>query len=65
MLPSTGFDDRLTPPYTGGSVEIDEAPRAVATGLLQQQVTIEYDASRAHTDQFREAIKDAGFEVEN
>ena len=33
--------------------------------LEQQQVTIEYDASKAHTDQFREAIKDAGFEVEN
>ncbi|ODT80511.1 MAG: heavy metal transporter [Nitrosomonadales bacterium SCN 54-20] len=33
--------------------------------LEQQQVTIEYDASKAHTDQFRAAIKDAGFEVEN
>lgn len=33
--------------------------------LEQQQVTIEYDASKAHTDQFRKAIKDAGFEVEN
>jgi copper chaperone len=33
--------------------------------LEQQQVTIEYDASKSHTDQFREAIKDAGFEVEN
>ena len=33
--------------------------------LEQQQVTIEYDASKAHTDQFREAIKDAGFEVGN
>ena len=31
--------------------------------LEQHQVTIEYDAAKAHTDQFRSAIEGAGFEV--
>ena len=31
--------------------------------LEQKQVTIEYDDTTAHTDQFKDAIKGAGFEV--
>lgn len=31
--------------------------------LEQQQVTIEYDDAKAHADQFRDAIKGAGFDV--
>lgn len=31
--------------------------------LEQKQVTIEYDAAKTHTDQFKDAIEGAGFEV--
>jgi copper chaperone len=31
--------------------------------LEQKQVTVEYDASKTHTDQFKDAIEGAGFEV--
>ncbi|SEL51311.1 heavy-metal-associated domain-containing protein [Nitrosovibrio tenuis] len=31
--------------------------------LEQKQVTIRYDAAAANTDQFKDAIKGAGFEV--
>jgi copper chaperone len=31
--------------------------------LEQKQVTVAYDAKTAHTDQFKNAIKEAGFEV--
>lgn len=33
--------------------------------LDQGQVTVQYDAASASSTQFREAIKDAGFEVVN
>lgn len=33
--------------------------------LEQGQVTIQYDVNMTGTDQFREAIEDAGFEVVN
>ena len=31
--------------------------------LEQKQVTIEYDAAKTHTEQFKDAIEGAGFEV--
>ncbi len=33
--------------------------------LEQKQVTIQYDATAANTPQFKDAIKEAGFEVVN
>jgi copper chaperone len=37
--------------------------RSADVSLEQKQVTIAYDAEIAHTDQFKNAIKEAGFEV--
>ena len=31
--------------------------------LEQKQVTVAYDAATTHADQFKKAIKEAGFEV--